>query len=76
MGEGEPSTYICLSTSSALVCCVKLFARTARRIFAALSSGSLAGKNPPVLLLKKAGRSREGEVVLRIRFVGYLCARP
>ena len=32
---------MCLSTSSALVCCVKLFARTARRILAALSSVSL-----------------------------------
>ena len=38
---------MCLSTSSALVCCVKLFARTARRIFAALSSGSL--ENCPCL---------------------------
>jgi hypothetical protein len=34
-------TYICLSTSSAFVCCVKLLARTARRILAVLSPGSL-----------------------------------
>ena len=39
-------TYICLSTSSAFVCCVKLFARTARRILAALSSGSLTSREP------------------------------
>ena len=34
-------THICLSTSNVLVCCVKLFDRITRRVFASMSSSSL-----------------------------------
>jgi hypothetical protein len=75
MGE---SHYMCLSTSSAFVCCVKLFARTARRIFAALSSGSLRYDVPQYESNneKRQRRRRRGRGVLGVSRFVVLCSGP
>ena len=68
---------MCLSTSSALVCHLKLFARTVRRIFAALPSGSVRHNMPQCKSdIEKRQRRRRRRGVLGVSRFVVLCPVP